>query len=105
MKKLCLMFIGALLAYQTTAVAQTTPSAKAKTSKHKTKKTTTAAVVPKTPGQEYSTSDRSGLNSYNAATDSATLGVPADTSGQAKIKTSKKSSKKTTKTHVKSVQK
>jgi hypothetical protein len=98
MKKLSLMVIVALLAYQTSAVAQTTTPTKSKTSSKKNTKTIQPAN--NLHGEQYSTSDRSGLNSYHAATDTTALGSgTTDQNGQhgttVKATKAKKSSKKT----------
>src|ERR1700712_5014356 len=92
MKKVSLMFVGALLAWQTGAMAQTTTPKKTRT-KTKTSatgdttKTDQKASKDNQNGHQYSTSDRSGLNSYPSATDSTALskvtGNPSDTTGKA----------------------
>ncbi|GEM_PF-7093112 len=105
MKKLSLMVVVAVLAYQTSAVAQTTTPTKSKTSTKKSRKITQAGN--NLHGEQYSTSDRSGLNSYRAATDTVALGSgTTDQNGQhgTNVKTTKttKSSKKTMTAKVKS---
>ncbi len=86
------MVVLGLFAWQTSVVAQTKPT---KTTTKKSKKTTQAGN--NLHGEQYSTSDRSGLNSYQSATDTSSLGSASTDQSQQSATTSKTKKSKTTK--------
>jgi hypothetical protein len=99
MKKLSLLFVSAIFAYQTNAVAQTVKKTSTKTSTQTTTKSTGTAKASTgagakvgttaTPGrtgnaavQEYSTAPRDGVNTYTDQSNNDHQGATAETTDQ-----------------------